>query len=135
MLAAGDIEGVQLVEAAQVILEQRVGPAVGARAFGEHLGPAVAEEQDDPAVEGHVLLQQAHQGEPESGAVELFDQPADGLVPGNVLQGQTHVSTPDGLPRLRNYPRPRRAPYSGHARASAEHCDACPPADKNQEPP
>ncbi|MNL28892.1 hypothetical protein D3C87_1505570 [compost metagenome] len=58
LFAAGDVERIEQVQAAQVILEQRVGAAVFAWAFGEHLRVLVgAEQQRHPAVAGHVLVQ------------------------------------------------------------------------------
>ncbi|MNL67718.1 hypothetical protein D3C87_1923370 [compost metagenome] len=58
LFAAGDIERVEQVQAAQVILEQRVRAAVFAGAFGEHLRVLVgAEQQRYPTVAGHVLVQ------------------------------------------------------------------------------
>ena len=91
VLAAGDVERVEQVEASQVVLEQRVRPAVGARAFGEHLWPALAEQQGHPAVERNVLFEQAYQANPEVRRIQRLDQLPDGAVPGDVLQGETHL--------------------------------------------
>ncbi|MNZ69188.1 hypothetical protein D3C78_874800 [compost metagenome] len=60
LLAAGDVERVQQEQPHEVVLKQRVGAAVLARAFGEDLGALVAVvQQHHPAVEAHVLIQQA----------------------------------------------------------------------------
>ena len=71
VLAAGDIERVEQVEAVEIILEQMVRGAVGTRAFGEHQRAVLAaEQQHHPTVERHVLVEQAHQLGPEVSLVE-----------------------------------------------------------------
>ncbi|MNF74977.1 hypothetical protein D3C84_570260 [compost metagenome] len=105
LLATGDVEGVEQVQAAQVILEQLVRAAVFAGAFGEHLRALIgAEKQRHPAVEGHVLVQQAYKLGPEIGLVQGVDQLPHRAVPGDVVQRECHASTPIVLPRRRNSP-------------------------------
>ncbi|OLU03064.1 hypothetical protein BVK86_12205 [Pseudomonas reinekei] len=68
VFAAGDVERIEQVQTAQVVLEQRGGAAVFAWALGEYLRVLVgAEQQRHPSVAGHVLIQQPDKLSPEIG--------------------------------------------------------------------
>ncbi|MNN57946.1 hypothetical protein D3C81_1729610 [compost metagenome] len=110
-LAVGDIEGVELVQALEVVLEQGIGAAAFGWRFGQRLGAAGTENQYHPVVHRHIAVEQTHQRGPEVGPVQVLDQPANGVVPGHVLQCQVHVATHSGVPHRCNYLPPGGAAY------------------------
>ncbi|MCY1447722.1 hypothetical protein D9M71_643530 [compost metagenome] len=92
----GDVEGVEQVQALDVVVEQRVRPVSLVRALGERVRAPVAEQQHRPGIDRHVFAYQAVQRPPEIRFVQMLDQLAGRAVPGHVLERWRHACTPWG---------------------------------------
>ncbi|WP_218839394.1 hypothetical protein [Chromohalobacter canadensis] len=87
MIAGIDIERIEQIQAALIILEQRlVGPIILVAFREDARRLAMMEDQHHPGIEVDVTPQGTHRGQPEIGAIQLVRQGPEGAMPGHAFQ-------------------------------------------------